>query len=75
MAVRLGELLLREKRVTPTQLQEALNHQRANGGRLGTSLVKLGFLTTTTSPTSQPAVRRPGHQPHATSTSTRRSSG
>jgi type IV pilus assembly protein PilB len=45
MAVRLGELLLREKRVTPTQLQEALNHQRSNGGRLGSSLVKLGILT------------------------------
>jgi len=44
MAVRLGELLLREKRVTPTQLQEALAHQRANGGRLGATLVKLGFL-------------------------------
>src|SRR6185436_13440371 len=45
MAVRLGELLLREKRVTPVQLQEALNHQRLNGGRLGSSLVKLGILT------------------------------
>jgi type IV pilus assembly protein PilB len=45
MAVRLGELLLREKRVTPAQLQEALNHQRQNGGRLSTSLVKLGTLT------------------------------
>src|SRR5262245_28816602 len=44
MAVRLGELLLREKRITPVQLQEALNHQRQNGGRLGASLVKLGFL-------------------------------
>jgi type IV pilus assembly protein PilB len=44
MAVRLGELLLREKRVTTGQLQEALNHQRQNGGRLGASLVKLGFL-------------------------------
>src|SRR5262249_21099440 len=44
MAVRLGELLLREKRITPAQLQEALGHQRANGGRLGSSLVKLGFL-------------------------------
>src|SRR5580700_7707897 len=44
MAVRLGELLLRDKRITPTQLQEALNHQRSNGGRLGSSLVKLGFL-------------------------------
>jgi type IV pilus assembly protein PilB len=45
MAVRLGELLLRERRVTPTQLQEALTYQRTNGGRLGTSLVKLGILT------------------------------
>jgi len=45
MAVRLGELLLRERRVTPTQLQEALTYQRSNGGRLGTSLVKLGILT------------------------------
>jgi type IV pilus assembly protein PilB len=44
MAVRLGELLLREKRVTPVQLQEALNHQRQNGGRLAASLVKLGIL-------------------------------
>jgi type IV pilus assembly protein PilB len=44
MAVRLGELLLREKRVTPVQLQEALNYQRANGGRLGASLVKLGIV-------------------------------
>ncbi|ODS56300.1 MAG: type IV-A pilus assembly ATPase PilB [Acidobacteria bacterium SCN 69-37] len=44
MAVRLGELLLREKRVTPVQLQEALNHQRQHGGRLSTSLVKLGII-------------------------------
>ncbi len=44
MAVRLGELLLREKRVTPVQLQEALNHQRVNGGRLGASLIKLGIV-------------------------------
>jgi type IV pilus assembly protein PilB len=45
MAVRLGDLLLREKRVTPIQLQEALKHQRQNGGRLGATLVKLGILT------------------------------
>src|SRR4051812_36894437 len=44
-AVRLGELLLREKRITAAQLQEALNHQRSNGGRLGSSLVKMGFLS------------------------------
>jgi type IV pilus assembly protein PilB len=44
MAVRLGELLLREKCITPGQLQEALNHQRTNGGRLGSNLIKLGFV-------------------------------
>ena len=44
MAVRFSELLLREKRITPAQLQVALNHQRASGGRLGTTLVRLGLL-------------------------------
>ena len=44
MAVRLGELLLREKRITPAQLQEALTFQRARGGRLGSALVQLGFV-------------------------------
>ena len=43
MAVRLGEILLREKRISPGQLQEALNHQRTHGGRLGLNLVTLGF--------------------------------
>jgi type IV pilus assembly protein PilB len=44
MAVRLGELLLREKRITPAQLQDALAQQRAHGGRLGSMLVSLGFV-------------------------------
>ena len=44
MAVRIGELLLKEKRITPDQLQQALNHQKANGGKLGYNLVKLGFV-------------------------------
>jgi type IV pilus assembly protein PilB len=44
MAVRLGELLLRERRITPGQLQEALTHQRSHGGRLGSNLVQLGFV-------------------------------
>ena len=44
MAVRIGELLLKEKRITPEQLQEALNYQRSNGGKLGANLVKLGFV-------------------------------
>src|ERR671912_1097195 len=44
MAVRIGELLLKEKRITPDQLQEALNFQKANGGKLGFNLAKLGFV-------------------------------
>src|SRR5262245_30113074 len=45
MAVRIGDLLLKEKRITPAQLQEALNYQKNNGGKLGLNLVKLGFVT------------------------------
>jgi len=44
MAVRLGELLVREKRITPAQLEEALTHQRGHGGRLGSTLVQLGLV-------------------------------
>src|SRR5437016_8792434 len=44
MAVRIGELLLKEKRITPEQLQEALTYQKANGGKLGYNLVKMGFV-------------------------------
>jgi len=44
MAVRIGELLLKEKRITPEQLQEALNFQRQNGGKLGLNLIKLGYV-------------------------------
>jgi len=44
MAVRIGELLLKEKRITPEQLQAALNAQRQNGGKLGNNLVELGFV-------------------------------
>jgi len=44
MAVRIGELLLKEKRITPAQLQEALTYQKTNGGKLGFNLVKLGLV-------------------------------
>src|SRR5436189_4551849 len=44
MAVRIGELLLKEKRITADQLQEALKVQKANGGKLGFNLVKMGFV-------------------------------
>ena len=44
MPVRIGELLLKEKRISPAQLQEALNYQKTNGGKLGYNLVTLGFV-------------------------------
>src|SRR5262249_40471509 len=44
MAVRIGELLLKEKRITPEQLQQALAYQKANGGKLGHTLVKLNLV-------------------------------
>ena len=44
MPVRIGELLLKEKRISAEQLQEALTYQRTNGGKLGANLVKLEFV-------------------------------
>src|SRR6476619_3023464 len=44
MPVRIGELLLKEKRITPEQLKQALNHQKTNGGKLGHNLVSLGLV-------------------------------
>jgi len=44
MPVRIGELLLKEKRISAEQLQQALTAQKANGGKLGFNLVKLGFV-------------------------------
>src|SRR5688572_29105884 len=44
MPVRIGELLLKEKRISAEQLQEALNYQRTSGGKLGANLVKLGYV-------------------------------
>src|SRR5579875_2115045 len=43
MSGRLGEILLRESRISAQQL--ALEHQRSHGGKLGEALVNLGFLT------------------------------
>jgi len=39
----LGELLIESGVITPAQLEEALEYQRANGGRLGEVLVKLNM--------------------------------
>src|SRR5712691_7576408 len=45
MPVRIGELLLKEKRITPDQLQQALRQQKANGGKLGHNLVNMGLVS------------------------------
>ncbi len=45
MAIKLGELLLDEKLITPEQLDEALKSQVIFGIKLGSSLVELGFIT------------------------------
>jgi type IV pilus assembly protein PilB len=45
MAGKLGEILLKENLITADQLKQALEHRNENGGRLGNSLVKLGFMS------------------------------
>ena len=45
MAIKLGELLLKEKLITPEQLDEALKIQVLAGIKLGSSLIELGFIT------------------------------
>src|SRR5213594_385565 len=45
MSGKLGEILLKENLISPEQLKQALEHQKSNGGRLGNTLVKLGFLS------------------------------
>src|SRR5882724_9382755 len=44
MAVKLGEMLIKAGLLTPQKLQEALEYQKTNGGKLGLNLVKLGFV-------------------------------
>jgi type IV pilus assembly protein PilB len=41
---RLGELLVRNKLINEGQLAKALQEQKSGGGRLGASLIKLGFI-------------------------------
>ncbi len=45
MSQRLGDLLITEKLLTSSQLEEAIEAQCLYGGRLGTSIVELGFLS------------------------------
>ena len=45
MSQRLGDLLVKEKIITPEQLQQAIKVQKEQNCRLGSALVKLSFLT------------------------------
>jgi type IV pilus assembly protein PilB len=45
MAARLGQLLIASNIITEGQLKDALSLQGREGGRLGTNLVKLGYVT------------------------------
>ena len=45
MSQRLGDLLVKEKVITTEQLEQATKVQKETNCRLGSALVKLGFLT------------------------------
>jgi type IV pilus assembly protein PilB len=45
MSQRIGDLLVREKVISSAQLEQALKVQKETGSRLGSILVKLGFLS------------------------------
>lgn len=45
MALKLGELLLKEKIITSEQLDEALKNQMIYGIRLGSSLIEMGYVS------------------------------
>ena len=44
-AVRLGDMLVKAALITREQLTQALQQQQSSGGRIGTNLVKLGFIS------------------------------
>ena len=45
MAAKLGQMLIASSIISEEQLKQALNLQKKEGGRLGTNLVKLGFIS------------------------------
>ena len=45
MATKLGQLLVNAQMISEEQLKEALGLQKREGGRIGTNLVKLGYIT------------------------------
>ena len=45
MSVRLGELLTKASLISQDQLKDALKAQKETGGKLGETLIKLGFVS------------------------------
>src|SRR5262249_56119463 len=45
MAVKLGDLLLKARLITPDQLELALKSQKEEGGKLGEALVRVGVVS------------------------------
>src|SRR6202050_1026778 len=45
MSARLGEILVKENLITSDQLKQALDYQQQHGGRLGSCLAKMGFIS------------------------------
>ncbi|MCL5023170.1 MAG: type IV-A pilus assembly ATPase PilB [Nitrospirae bacterium] len=45
MAAKLGQILITSNIISEEQLKQALNLQKREGGRLGTNLAKLGYIT------------------------------
>ncbi|UCH79871.1 MAG: type IV-A pilus assembly ATPase PilB [Nitrospiraceae bacterium] len=45
MAPKLGQILLNNNLITEDQLIKAIEQQKKDGGRIGSNLIKLGFLT------------------------------
>src|SRR5258706_13912751 len=45
MSSRLGEILIKESRTSSMERRQALEQQKSSGGRNGTCLMKLGFIS------------------------------
>ena len=43
--IRIGDILVQRRVITPEQLDKALKAQKQSGGLLGEAIVKLGFAT------------------------------
>ena len=48
MQMKVGSMLVKNRVITEAQLEEALRNQVIFGGRIGTNLIELGYLTTET---------------------------